>query len=318
MKIEDLFKRFPRDVDYPRKVVYNYEELKRFVELTNGIKSVYVALYDHTFIIDKIFFDFDSKDITLAFEDVKTFIKRLNEYNYPFIPVFSGRKGFHVYVLLKPWTPPNVETAKAVLRDLQQALAGDLTTCDRNIFGDIRRLTRYPNTLNKTNYCVPLPYDFVNWNISQIIDYAKSQREIDYEIKNLPSINAFIDNINEYTNAPSKLKPLHEIVDMPPLLYLVKPLIRPCIFESVTIEPDPPHIVRLSLVTELMYYGWSKESIHELIKKLKWRDYNSKMTKLQIDQIFRKKYLPPSCYKIKNFVRCNECGWVYYYNWNNT
>ena len=314
MRVEDLFNRFPRDVDYPRKTVYSYSELKRFIELNNGVKNVYVALYDHTFTVDKVFFDFDSKDLTLSFDDVKMFIKRLNEYNYPFMPVFSGRKGFHIYVLMKPWTPPNIETAKAVLRDIQQRLAGDLPTCDRNIFGDVKRLVRYPNTLNKTNYCVPLPHDFVDWSLSQIIDYAKSPKVVDYNVTSLPGIEAFIDDIHEYNSNTYTLKPLHEPVDMPPSLQLVKPLLRPCIYESITTDPDPPHIVRVSLVTELMYYGWSKESVHELIRRLRWKDYNNKTTKTQIDQIFRVGYLPPSCYKLKGFVRCTNCGWVYFYN----
>jgi hypothetical protein len=315
VRAEDLFNRFPREVDYPRKVVYNANELKRFVELTNGIKAVYVALYDVTYTIDKVFFDFDSTDLRLAFDDVKTFIKRLEQFNYPFIPVFSGRKGFHIYVLMRPWTPPNVETAKAVLRDIQHSLAGDLVTCDRQVFGDIKRLARYPNTLNKSNYCVPLPYEFTNWSVGQIIDYAKSPKSIDYDITNVPSIDAFIDNIHEYTDEPGELRPLHDPVDMPPSLQLVKPLIRPCVFEAVTTDPEPPHIVRVALVTELMYYGWSKESVHELIRRLRWRDYDNKVTKYQIDQIYRKKYLPPSCHKLRHFVRCTNCGWIYFYNW---
>jgi len=172
LRVEDLFARFPRDVfDFVngkgfRRPIYTPDELKKFVELLNGVKPVYVSLYDHSFVIDKVFFDFDSEtDLSLAFEDVKAFVKRLEDHNYQYISLFSGRKGFHVYVLMKPWHPPNTETAKAVLRDVQHSLAGDLATCDRNVFGDVKRLVRYPNTLNKSCYCVPLPRDFVDLSI---------------------------------------------------------------------------------------------------------------------------------------------------------
>ena len=123
-----------------------------------------------------------------------------------------------------------------------------------------------------------------------------------------------MDSVSDYSIGDSKMTPLHPFIDMPPSLQLVKPLIRPCVFEEVTTNPEPPHIVRLALVTELMYYGWSKESVIELIRKLRWRDYNQKTTKYQVDHIYSKGYLPPSCHKLMYFVRCNNCGWVYFYN----
>lgn len=314
MRVEELFSRFPREVGYPRRVVYNYAELVRYVELNNGVRNVYVSLYDLTFTVDKLFFDFDSRtDLGQAFEDAKAFARRLEEHNYPYIPLFSGRKGFHVYVLVKPWRPPNVETAKAVLRDVQTRLAGDLATADRHVFGDVRRLVRFPNTLNGSNYCVPLPLDFTRWSLSQVVDYAKAPRAVEYGVPHLPGIDAFVDSVHEYYHEEGGMKPLHDFADMPPSLQLVKPLLRSCVFEAATTDPDPPHIVRVALVTELMYYGWSKESVHELIRRLRWRDYDPKTTKYQVDQIYRKGYYPPSCYKLRPYVRCTECGWVYFY-----
>ena len=315
MRVEDLFNKFPREVGYPRRIVNNVCELKKYVELNNGIRGVYVSLYDLTYTIDKFFFDFDSVDLNQAFEDVKLFINRLEEYNYPYIPVFSGRKGFHVYVLVKPWTPVNIETARAVLRDVQYKLAGGIATVDRHVFGDVKRLTRYPNTLNKSNYCVPLPHDFVKWTLRGVIDYAKEPRVVEYDVKVIPGIDAYIDNIDNINyGEEEKVSPLHDPVDFPPSLLLVKPLLRPCVFEAITTDQDPPHIVRMTMVCELMYYGWSKKSIHELIKKLKWRDYDSKKTQYQINHIFKRSYLPPSCYKLKHFVKCTNCGWFYFYN----
>jgi len=253
-----------------------------------GSDQYIVSLYDLSLTIDKVFFDFDSTSLQHVFDEVKLFIKKLNDYNLQYIPVFSGQKGFHIYVLMKPWRPPNTETARAVLRDIQVKLAGSFTTADRHVFGDVRRLVRFPNTLNKTNYCVPLPYDFTSWTIEEIIRYAKEPHNIDYNIRDIPGIEAFIDEVHDYIGEDTgKLTPLHDFYDMPPRLHLIKELIRPCVFEAVTTDPEPPHIVRMALVTELMYYGWSRDSIYELIKSLKWRDFDPKTTKYQIDQIFQ-------------------------------
>lgn len=314
MRVEELFYKFPREVGYRRVVVNNKSELLHYVELANGVKPVYVSLYDLGLTIDKVFFDFDSTSLQHVFDEVKLFIKKLNDYNLPYIPVFSGQKGFHVYVLMKPWRPPNTETARAILRDIQVKLAGSFTTADRHVFGDVRRLVRFPNTLNKTNYCVPLPYDFTSWTIEEIIRYAKEPHTIDYNIRDIPGIEAFVDEVHDYISEDTgKLTPLHDFHDMPPRLHLIKELIRPCVFEAVTTDPEPPHIVRMALVTELMYYGWSGDSIYELIRLLNWRDFDPKITKYQIDQIFRHRYLPPSCNKLRHFVRCTNCGWVYFY-----
>ncbi|MCW1309281.1 MAG: hypothetical protein QXP04_01165, partial [Candidatus Nanoarchaeia archaeon] len=265
-----LFLFFPLEVGKRRKVVYNKHELLNEVRLLNGIDDVFVSLYSGLN-INKIFFDFDSKNLEEAFADVRSFVQKLNSINLPYIPIFSGRKGFHIYIPLKNWVAPNEETAKAFLREVQERLAGEYTTFDRHVAGDVRRLVRFPNTLNGNCYATPLPYDFVKWDISEIIDYAKSPHEIEYNIPILPEVFQFF-NLEKRESSRIRLSNERRIRCVLEVRHL-KELIRPCIFEEV-IGQNPPHMVRFDMVTELKELGYDIETIVNLCSSLGWIDFD--------------------------------------------
>ena len=311
MRAEDLFGRFPRCVGLYGEVVSSWGEMKRYVELHNGVTDVYVCLYDQSLTIDKIFFDLDSPVLQNALFSLRELVKRLEELNLPYIPLFSGRKGFHVYIPVKPWTPPNIETAKAVLRDVQESLAGNIREADKHVFGDVRRKVRFPNTLNNGNYCVPLPPEGVWWPLSKIIDYAKQPHEVDY---NLTPVDLLKLSDVEEVSVPARhdLEPEATYTSLPSFR-LVARMIRPCVARVLAVDKEPPHMVRVDLVAELRYLGFTEEQVFEVIKGLGWRDFDEKVTRYQIHQIYSRKYRPPSCHKLKDFVRCSRCGWFYWY-----
>jgi DNA primase large subunit len=78
-------------------------------------------------------------------------------------------------------------------------------------------------------------------------------------------------------------------------------------------DRDPPHMVRIDFVSELMFLGFNQEQVFHVIRELKWSDFNVKTTRTQIKQIYERKYLPPSCLKLKDFVSCSSCGWFYFW-----
>jgi len=62
-------------------------------------------------------------------------------------------------------------------------LAGDIGEADKHVFGDVRRKVRFPNTLNGNNYATPLPSDFYTWSLSDVIEWAKAPRDVEYDVK---------------------------------------------------------------------------------------------------------------------------------------
>jgi hypothetical protein len=312
MKVMELFDKFPREVDLKRKIVYNLSHFLNYIQLNNGIKGVYTSLYDLNLHIDKIFFDIDNQDLQKAKEDTILLIKRLNEYKLPYIVLFSGKKGFHVYIPTKSWQAPNLETARYVLKRIQYTLSNGIKSVDRHVIGDVRRLVRIPNTLNKNNYCVPLPDTFIYWSISKIIDYAKSPHDINYEIKPV-DVRQLVDFDFDYIQYNIDID-LPKQWNLPSSFKLVIPLIRPCLAQKLIEDRDPPHMVRLALVCELMWLGFSQEQIYHIIRELNWSDFNPKITRYHIKHIFEHKYLPPSCEKLKQYTNCKNCNWFYFWD----
>jgi hypothetical protein len=105
--------------------------------------------------LEKLFFDFDcADDPGHAFEEATDFVRQL-EVHYRVAPllVFSGRKGYHVYVYLLntvTFDATRERVAKAVYRSVADLLLDGLTyeTLDRQPLGDSKRLARVPYTMH--------------------------------------------------------------------------------------------------------------------------------------------------------------------------
>lgn len=297
MKIYDLYNRFPREAGIYRKVVNSMEEL---------LQHKYTSLYSLDGIIDKAFIDFDSPNLQEAYIDIRMATVRVNELKLPYIPIFSGRKGFHLYVLFKPWKPSNTETAKAFLRTLQNYIAGGLRTADRTVFADVRRIVRIPNTLNNTRFCVPLPS--LEMSLSEVLDWATEPRDVEYYIPELPEISSIPIECHYH----SEFKPLD--CTTPATFKLISRLIRTCVAEVLATDPEPPHLIRLNFVAELMWLGYKESEVLKIIEELRWLDYNQKSTEYYVHHIYSRKYNPLSCSRLREIgVRCTNCGWRYWW-----
>lgn len=309
-----LFSRFPREVGDPwRILVRNVREMERFVATRNGVRDVYVSIYAFDLVIDKVWVEFDSEDLNKALLEAKELASRLRKSKLPFIPVFSGRKGFHFYILLKPWRSPSVETAKALLLDFQENLTDGLETVDRHGFGDVRRMVRVPNTLNGSRYCTYLPLEFVRWEMGDILKYAERRHNHEYALrieKSILDLSSLRPNptdvgcgLRNKTKLPANGNGTYE--------FLVN-IVRPCIAESA-VSSNPPHIVRVDLVSELIWLGYGPEEVCSFISGLKWEDYDPNITRYHVQQIASHRYLPVSCRKLRWYVNCTQCGWRYFW-----
>ena len=304
---KDLFTTFPREVSTYRLLVKDMQELNNYVRMTNGHDNVFVSLYDLNYNdVNKVFFDLDSAEVKQSYNDAVKLTDRLRQDNVDYVVGFSGRKGFHVYAIIKPLKLPPA-SLKSTLRHIQEYYADGIKTADTHVFGDIRRMVRYPNTLNRDSYSTPLPPDFSNLTLKEILLRAKNPyNDVTYEV--VPKDMSSFISTKEYEYKQIDI----DRFNPPPSLKLLKPLIRPCIYEAIQ-EKEPRHFIRVDFVLELMFMGYSEEAVFDVIKDLHWRDFNEKITKYQIHNVFMHKYLPPSCKHLEAYVRCTHCGWRYFW-----
>lgn len=131
---------------------------------------------------DRIVFDFDSKDISLAQNDAKELVTRLKvDFQDEAIRIFfSANKGFHVEVHL------NKFLSREKFETVIDSFAGDLNTFDTKI-KDEQRLFRFPLTKhNKSGlYKIPLTQEqLYNFSVDQIKELATQIRPEFYDLMN--------------------------------------------------------------------------------------------------------------------------------------
>ena len=308
-QILSLFSFYPRRVGIPSKVINSPKEfLSYYKKYCYSLDGAHTSIYDitQTPYIDKVLFEFDSKDIRESFEEVVTLVDELESKNYPYYAIFSGTKGFHVYLLLKP-AKYNLNTAKFLLREFVSPFLNDFKTLDTTKTGCLSTI-RIPNSRNKIRFAVPLPYDFVDWNLDCIITYANRPRPF----PELPTASfRRLDQITKISKSVIKIEEEDdEFIEFNYLpLKVLKPLLRPCTYKYIQ-TPNPRHIVRFNFVAELRELGVSKSTVFKIIKSLNWEDFDPNLTMYYIKYIYDKKYKPYSCEKTSQYIDrelCRKC-----------
>lgn len=115
--------------------------------------------------IERVFWDFDcEEDPFKAWKDAVCFADALKKfYNVEPLIIYSGCKGFHVYVFLKQAVDirqTSLAFAKQVYEELQKRLLEGLSlpTLDPQPIGDIKRLARVPFSFHEKtgSLCCPV------------------------------------------------------------------------------------------------------------------------------------------------------------------
>jgi len=300
-----LFTPFPREVGNPaRRVVKNLKQFKNFIEINNGKKDCLVALYPVDLRVDKLWFDFDGAG---AYEDFKRAYLYCLEMGYSAIPVASGKKGYHLYILIRPGYHD-----KKTLRNATLSLAQNFNTngsLDLQVIGDIRRLSRIPNTLrppeNKT-YCVYLPPDFYKMSEREINALLSSPQIYDYDSRNPPRIDELITEDFDETECRCKVSsngqpPLPIPKDLDAFLKLT---LRPCLYKRIK-QPEPPHVVRVAATLDYLNAGLNPEEIQSIYERIGWVDYDPEITDYQIRSLIGLK--PYSCRKLRGLLNPKCC-----------
>lgn len=158
-----------------RRMIYNINQLKMFIKTNNGKNPIFFLINSPP-LIDKVFFDFDNGEETIA--DVRKLDSYLYENDLSHIILFSGR-GFHIYVLTVPYKANN---PKQTLTNIHSEIITNsgIKQYDNSCIGDIQRLGRMPNTLNQKSklYCTYLSHDELqNLTFEQIKEIGKEPRK---------------------------------------------------------------------------------------------------------------------------------------------
>jgi len=316
-----LFPFFPRDIaldcqkSFRRFRVESYPQLLSYIRKAQcSFCECYVDVYERSEAVrvDKVVFDFDGTSLSDVFEEVKDFVSLLLKRSFCFSWHFSGRRGFHVIVFLKPVVLSR-KLAKKLLRDFQLDLADGFNFLDSHLVGNVGAMLRAPNTLNTKSrlFCVSLPLEALSWDLNELLSYARDLRPI--KLLNVAERSQSLLDFatttieEEFDGGASQLSTFDS--NRTPPLSLLKELVRPCLFKEVQ-KSNPPHFIRFAFVAELLWLGFSPSEVENLIRTFNWRDYDESVTHYQVEQIARHGYTPPSCRKLRNYVSCEEVCFV--------
>ena len=253
---------------------------------------------DVIFGLERFYFDFDcEKDPDKAWKEARKFACDLNMYYYakPLL-VFSGCKGYHVYLWL--WstvetTTHRSEFVKAVYDRMQRKLLKGLKfeTLDPAPIGDIKRLSRVPYSLHdKTGrVCQPVNLDGEPITIQSLEEYWRhglGRRFLEKACREVKLRESWVK-----TRRPQRaFKPTGQV--------------RPCIEAALKVPLDrgEGHKMRIAIATEYLNKGFSVPQVVDLFGSQ--LDFNESKTRYFIVDIQRKSYAPFRCKTIRDLGFC--------------
>ena len=196
-----LISNYPIQVTANRNLIQSEEELLNFINQYNTKLTLYYSIYqcqlktnsntccnieqnNYHFCntkIDKICFDIDNLN---SLEIIKKFHFYCLKNNLKHLILFSGQKGFHIYIFTKNYD--NIKNPKQSLLNSHNFLIKELnlkvngngnSDADSHILGDVSRLMRYPNTLHMESklFCIPLITEDLILGKNHIMQKARKQ-----------------------------------------------------------------------------------------------------------------------------------------------
>jgi len=321
-------------VDYfflgnPRTIITNNLPLP-LLRQWNGHNPIFIShnTYPSYSIIDskvqpssitlrRIFFDFDHlTKPENAFADAKRLSSYLAEYNISHIVHYSGSKGFHVFIQLKPVTYKLTIKSETALKNKVAKLqlyfrdVLHLKTLDYHIVGDVKRLVRVPYLYHQASKRIPFPTNVLQYNdISSILEQSVKPKFSSYasgQRFSLPELYHHL-NINSY-QVKQKSIPLQytttskdETVKNYTLQLMAS---KPCILNALT-SNNPSHYARVQACLFAKENGISMQSFlniwDELAKTYHYVDYYN--TQYRLSQI-------RNIYENPRYVHEASCGTI--------
>ena len=333
--IEILYSLFPREIGlrpptreyFKRELIKTKNGFYRFINEYSGLYEIFTSVYDQDKTINKIFIDVDSyTTLQKSLETAKKVYKKATEeLNLPVIPIFSGFKGFHLYILLKPKRYNNpADLLTNVTLDLVTNGTKDdfgiskvLECIDEKFIGATNSLCRIPNTERPgmNTFCVPLPQNFLELTLKQIIQLSKTKRYPKYEFNGyrfcyLTDLTDMKDEVIQQREPEEEIKSENFFPKHGNVKKYLRPLLPPCLFNEILME-EPSHEIRVAVTVKLLKIMEPKQIVG-IFSRLKWVDYEERRTSYQVRKILQKGLNNYSCKRLSvltNNKYCNGCDW---------
>jgi hypothetical protein len=246
--------------------------------------------------LEKLYFDFDcQEDPDRAWREAQDFAYVLIErYRIKPLLVFSGMKGYHVYVWL--WNvvtiaPSEAWLIKNICQQMQQELLQELqyVTLDRTPLGDIKRLARIPYTLHQDSgqRCQPVflsnePRPPSSIDLAEHREFGITKTFFDKVVKAVQQIHRQLPYQRKQfdrRSLPGIRAPIKQFID------------RALRGERLG------HMQRLAVACELIALQWEDDDICEIFRLQE--DFNTTTTKYMIRHARKMKYRPFSTDRLK-------------------
>jgi hypothetical protein len=295
-----------REVGSPhRRFTDKYFEYLNFINHCNTQKKpCYISVQpyhkrDQVYGLEKVFFDFDSKeDPRKAFDEARDFVETLVTY-YRVKPLllFSGMKGCHVYIFL--WNTIILGTlgpiaAKAIYRRLQEKLLLGLTyeTLDRAVLGNIKQLGRLPYSIHSATgqQCIPIDVNGDALLLESVTKYR--QHALDRQF--------FIDVCHDVATMQRIQRPNTDTHNS--FTRAIRPLVQHLIEEGRR-GRELSHQEHLAILFELLAAKKSDDEIQRVFRQLLGPDYQEKQTRYFIHHARARKYKPFKTKTLEMMIR---------------
>lgn len=333
-----LFGEFPRFVGNPSQFpVFDESSFDVFLNKNEGENDCYsrISWMSRTrdWLCDRIFLDLDgnvsrngltdTEIVSLlqtdrsfrqsvlgdVVDDVRAIAELGFEESLPMVGVYTG-KGVHIHLLCEPrkWPKRELESNQLWVDDVC-----GLSTFDRNVLGDVKRLSRVPNCRRYDEklgdatslYTVPLSRrEMRNITAKELIEWSESPRTVeDPGESRLPlfvrddyvvSDDAEDVSVEAVEMGKRTIDSLDEKLE----LWLENVLQLPCMYKRITTR-NPAHPVRFNCAVMMFNVGMTVDDIVEVYSRLGWADFDANVTRRFAQQIKERGYADMSCAAIQ-------------------
>jgi len=280
-----------------RVFIDSYEQFLEYVEWCKAARSpCWLSVQpfkgrNQVFTVEKLFFDFDGSLIK-AWKEASTFTQHLKRYyGVEALLVFSGCKGYHVYVwLANPQHFKDSKQAKTFYKTAQRLLLKGckFETLDPQPTGDIKRVSRVPYSTHEKsgNPCVPLTLNHAPLLVSSLKGFREAGLGNHFIKVCLKQTSREADR-NRLTLRDKNVKG-----------------VRSCVSAALDkqLEGQGGHLMRLAIAVEHLHSGMKPFEVAALFQNQ--RDYDYEKSLGFVEDAKKRGYKPFKCRTIRELGFC--------------